>query len=153
LGQRSHDIWLLRVDEAAPFDQASAHRVDYEGSLNTRMLGKGDLILALDYMLRGTVFTLLHRPLFGALWWSIRDTEARHNRPGPIPADSSSIEDLPSLPLHLALQVTVDQSSVLHEYSIMRTKSAALPHDLNRARFVGPKLRKLEDWICIRPLQ
>ena len=55
MGQDSHDIWLILADEAAPFDQASAHRVDYEGSLNTRMLGKGDLILALDCMLRGTV--------------------------------------------------------------------------------------------------
>jgi hypothetical protein len=109
------------------------------------MLGKGDLILALDCMLRGTVFTLLHRPLFGALWWSIRDTESRHNRPGPIPADSSSVENLPSLPLHLAIQVTIDQPSLLQEHTMIPTKSAALPHYLNRARFVGPKLRKLED--------
>ena len=33
LGLRNHDIWPPRLDEAAPFGQAGAHRVDHEGSL------------------------------------------------------------------------------------------------------------------------
>jgi hypothetical protein len=43
-------------------------------------------------------------------------------------------------------------SAVLQEYSIMPTESAAVPDDLNRACFVGSKLRKPEDWIRIPPL-
>jgi len=71
---------------------------------------------------------------------------------GQITTDSESVEDLPSLPSHTwpsksPLPTIVDQHSVLQEHSIMPTESAALPYDLNRARFVGPETEeKLEDW-------
>jgi len=49
---------------------------------------------------------------------------------GQLTADSELVKELPSLPSHLALQVSLillDEPSVLQEHSIMPTESAALP--------------------------
>ena len=60
LGLRNHDIWPPRLDEAAPFGQAGAHRFDHEGSLIRECSEKGDWYLHfLRYMLGGTVIQRL----------------------------------------------------------------------------------------------
>jgi hypothetical protein len=63
--------------------------------------------------------------------------------------DSKSVEDLPSLPSHLALQVSASHysRSTLRapraQYNANRIhRTSALAYDLNRARFVRPETEK-----------
>jgi hypothetical protein len=100
------------TDEAAHFNQASAHRVDYEGSLNIRMLGKDGLMLALYCMLHGTVLLYcIHRPLFGACGGQLEIPSPDTLDQVQLTADSNSVEHLPSLHSHLGLQVSASYYS------------------------------------------
>jgi hypothetical protein len=80
LGQHNHDIWHPRVDEAAPIDQASAYRVDYEGPLiqYARILGKEAIeFYALMYaFVEQFYFTAFSVSLFWGFVVVIRDTDS-----------------------------------------------------------------------------
>jgi hypothetical protein len=52
LGHYRHDIWLPRPVEAAPSDQTSANRVDYERKL-IRGRGKGINICTICFLEKG----------------------------------------------------------------------------------------------------
>ncbi|KAI0272239.1 hypothetical protein BGY98DRAFT_1001721 [Russula aff. rugulosa BPL654] len=109
LGRHSHDIWLPSSDEAAPFDQASAHRVDYEGPLIL-------LLYSSIVLCSGLCGGQLEIPSPGTLGQ------------GWLTADSNSVEDLPSLLSHLALQV----SASYHNRSTHRAPRAQYNVNQNR---------------------
>ena len=75
LDRHSHDIWLPRVNETAPFDQTSAHRVDHEGPL---ILCANALKKAIDICCtRLYAFFVEHylQPLRSPLFWGF-DTKS-----------------------------------------------------------------------------
>jgi hypothetical protein len=82
LDQHKRDIWFPRADEAAPFDQAGVHRVDYEGSIIEYANVQGYLHHSTVCVVEQFLLYCIERPLF---WLAIRDLSSVLQRSMMIP--------------------------------------------------------------------